>query len=275
MSDADEREEAEVELSPGDEVRAWLEAESSATLSTLAVEPDLAGFPIGSLTPFALDGRGRPLLLIADISAHSADLVRDPRASLFVRDPAPAGDPQATWRVALLGRLERLALPGDGCPGATTVDAEEHEELLARYAERVPAARRYLEFHPFHLWRMSEVVKARSIAGFGRIHWIDGEECLVPEVDAAFTRAAEAAIAHMNTDHAANLVEVVRGLHGCAAEEARMIALDRRGYRVHAGEHSWQVSFGRALASPDEIRGAVVETLQRARAARTGTGPTA
>ena len=265
MSEAEQR--AEVERTPGEEVRAWLEAESTATLSTLAVEPDLAGFPIGSLTPFALDGRGRPLLLIADISAHSQDLVRDPRGSLFVRDPRPAGDPQATWRVALLGRFERLALADDDCPGATTVDAEEHEELLARYAERVPAARRYLEFHPFHLWRMHEVVKARSIAGFGRIHWVDGEECLVPEPDQAFSEAATGAVAHMNADHADALVEVVRGLHGHEAEAAEMLALDRRGYQVQAGEHSWYVSFGRALGAPDEIRGAVVGTLQRARSA--------
>jgi putative heme iron utilization protein len=257
----------EVERTPGEEVRAWLEAESSATLSTLATEPGLEGFPIGSLTPFALDGRGRPLLLIADISAHSKDLTRDPRGSLFVRDPRPAGDPQATWRVALLGRFERLALAGDACPGATTVDADEYEELLARYAERVPAARRYLEFHPFHLWRMHEVERARSIAGFGRIHWVEGTECLVPEVDAAFAEAAAGAVEHMNADHAGALVEVVRGLHGHEAEEARMVSLDRRGYRVHAGDHSWCVSFGRALESPEEIRGAVVETLRRARAA--------
>lgn len=254
------------ERTPAEDVRAWLEAESSATLSTLATEPDIAGFPIGSLTPFALDGRGRPLLLIADISAHSKDLVRDPRASLFVRDPHAEGDPQASWRVTLLGRLERLALAEDDCPGATTIEAEEHEELLARYAERVPAARRYLDFHPFHLWRMSEVLKGRSIAGFGRIHWIDGADCLVPEVDGAFAQAAEGAIAHMNADHAANLVEIVKGLHEYETESAHMIALDRRGYHVHAGEHSWHVSFGRALQTPDEIRGAVVETLKHARA---------
>ncbi|HKC51124.1 MAG TPA: heme iron utilization protein, partial [Myxococcota bacterium] len=53
------------------EVRAWLLEATNATLSTLAAEPDIAGFPFGSLTPYALRADGTPFVLISAIAQHT------------------------------------------------------------------------------------------------------------------------------------------------------------------------------------------------------------
>ena len=88
------------------DVRAWLLGASNATLCTLAAEPEIAGFPFGSLAPYALRADGTPFVLISAIAQHTRNLARDPRCSLFVRDPRAeaGGDAQATWRVTVVAR---------------------------------------------------------------------------------------------------------------------------------------------------------------------------
>ena len=41
--------------------------------------------------PYALDGRGRPSLLISKMAMHTQNLDEDPRASLLYDTPCPAG----------------------------------------------------------------------------------------------------------------------------------------------------------------------------------------
>jgi len=64
--------------------RALLAAESVGVLSTVSVHR--AGFPYGSVTPYALSARGAPLLLLSRLAAHTKNLLADTRASLFVGD---------------------------------------------------------------------------------------------------------------------------------------------------------------------------------------------
>ena len=52
------------------------------SLSTLSRKQP--GYPFGSLMPFALDGEGRPLLLISTMAMHTQNLRQDPRASLLI-----------------------------------------------------------------------------------------------------------------------------------------------------------------------------------------------
>ena len=171
------------------EARAWLAAGTQASLGTLSADPASEGWPFQSIVPYALDERGRPLLLLAGIAQHTRNLARDPRASLLVCQP-DAPDPQAGWRLTLLGRMRRLRRTGraarasDGSDAAAPVgdDASDeemgeaaYEALVDRYRARVPSAGSYLEAgsHGFRLWRMSEVTRVRAIGGFGRIAWID------------------------------------------------------------------------------------------------------
>jgi putative heme iron utilization protein len=138
------------------EVRALLEAESVGLLSTISVHR--AGFPYGSLTPFALTAAGAPLLLLSSLAAHTKNLLADPRACLFVGDRTAAEDPLAGARASLLGRAVRLG-------------AGEVADARARYVARHPKAEAYFQLRDFALWRL-DVEEARLISGFGSMRWL-------------------------------------------------------------------------------------------------------
>ena len=52
------------------------------SLSTLSRKQP--GFPFGSVMPYGLDDRGRPIFLISTMAMHTQNLQADPRASLLV-----------------------------------------------------------------------------------------------------------------------------------------------------------------------------------------------
>jgi putative heme iron utilization protein len=117
-----------------------------------------AGYPYGSVTPYALAAAGAPLLLLSRLAAHTTNLKADPRASLFVGDRNAVADPQAGARVTLLGRV--APLPADE-------DADGRQRYLARW----PRAADYFALGDFSLWHF-EIEEARLIAGFGEIRWL-------------------------------------------------------------------------------------------------------
>ena len=138
------------------EVRALLDQESVGLLSTISVHR--AGFPYGSLTPFALSARGAPLLLLSGLAAHTKNLLADPRACLFVGDRTAAEDPLASARVSLLGRASKVA-------------AADEPDARARYVARHPRAEAYFQLRDFALWELA-VEEARLISGFGSMRWM-------------------------------------------------------------------------------------------------------
>src|SRR5205823_6878247 len=78
------------------------------SLSTLSRKQP--GFPVGSVMPYGLDERGRPIFLISTMATHTQNLQADPRASLLVTQPDPSDDPLGASRVTLMGNV--LPLPG-------------------------------------------------------------------------------------------------------------------------------------------------------------------
>jgi putative heme iron utilization protein len=130
-------------------------------LATLSVRHG-GGHPIGSLAPFALDARGEPILLLSALAQHTRNLEADPRASLFVYDPAAAEqDPRTAPRVALVGRVHR-ATQG------------EEPDAKARYLARHPEARGLFALD-FALY-VFEVLEAQLVGGFAAAGWIPGED---------------------------------------------------------------------------------------------------
>src|SRR3981081_248138 len=63
------------------------------------------GFPFGSVMPYGLDQRGRPIFLISTMAMHTQNLHADPRASLLVTQDDAAGDPLGASRVTLVGSV--------------------------------------------------------------------------------------------------------------------------------------------------------------------------
>src|SRR5205814_3679849 len=72
----------------------------TGSLSTLSRKQP--GFPFGSVMPYGLDDRGRPIFLISTMAMHTQNLQVDPRASLLVTASDAASDPLAAARVTLV-----------------------------------------------------------------------------------------------------------------------------------------------------------------------------
>ena len=252
---------------PATATRGWLLTSTHGTLSTISAgKVGLEGYPYGSVVPFVLTARGEPVILIARIAEHTANLAADPRGALLVSDPE-AAEPQESWRVSLLGDWSRLVAEAAEGPHDVVVGASELEELDARYLERVPGAAPYRAELGFDFWRLT-VRRARAIAGFGTMGWLQPGALLRDPGGGGVSDAAPGAIAHMNEDHAHNMVEMCTGLHGFTPEAAQMVSLDRTGFlvRTTGPERLVWFPFGREITAAD-IRVAVIGVLTRARQA--------
>jgi putative heme iron utilization protein len=140
--------------------RELLRRERVGVLATLSVRHG-GGHPIASLAPFALDGRGEPVLLLSALAQHTRNIEADPRASLFVHDPAAAErDPRTAPRLTLVGRVHR-ATQG------------EEPDAKARYLARHPEARGLFALD-FALYVL-EVHEAQLVGGFGAAGWLPGD----------------------------------------------------------------------------------------------------
>ena len=256
---------------PSQDVLRWLHETHHGVLSTLTTEKAVTGFPTGSIVPFALDRAGRPFIFIANIALHTRNLKKDNRASLFVHDGLAEGDPQSTWRISVLGKFVRLNSGAEGSddPDAETISAEEHEQLMARYVERVPKAREYAAMHGFHFWRMNEVDSIRYIAGFGRICSIPGSKYIETASPDQFEKMRAGALAHMNEDHEHNMKEICHRLHGVEAAGVKMASLDLTGclFETSGPDGFYYNSFESVVGSPAQFKSEIISLLKHARRA--------
>ena len=221
-------------------------------LSTLSLKHP--GHPFGSLMPYALDGRGRPLFLISALAMHTQNLQADARASLFVIQPGWAGDPLAAGRVTLMGE----AIP---------VRDTEVPEARTAYLARHPNAQYWVDFEDFGFYRLA-VADVYFVGGFAAMDWVPAVDYLAAGPD-PLADAAVGIIEHMNRDHADALVTLARVLSGAPADEASMVAVDRLGFklRIKSGArlHSARIAFPREATTPEACRGALIEMLRSAR----------
>jgi putative heme iron utilization protein len=224
----------------------------AGTLATLSRRHP--GHPFGSIMPYAVDGDGRPLLLISSMAMHTQNLEADARASLLVAQPDWAGDPLAAGRVTLMGAAERL--PRDAVPAARTA-------YLAQHAN----ARYWVDFEDFAFWRLV-LRDVYFVGGFAAMDWIAADAYLAARPD-PLADAAGGIITHMNQDHADALVTYARAFAGVQADEAVMVAVDRLGFKLRVTEgarrHSVRIAFPREVTTAAESRTVLIEMLRRAR----------
>ncbi|HZR83785.1 MAG TPA: DUF2470 domain-containing protein [Candidatus Binatia bacterium] len=236
-------------------VRTLLEVARLGTLSTHSARH--AGFPFGSLAPFALLEGGTPTFLLSRLAMHTENVLADPRASLLVAEEGAADDALASGRATLLGTVARIE--GDAVAGAR-----------ASYLERHPAAAAWVEFADFAFYRL-DVTAIYWVAGFGRMGWVDPAEYRQAAPD-PLVASAPGILAHMNADHGDALVLYCRVFGGVAADvdSAEMLAVDRLGFRVRAataeGARTLRIPFPRPVATPEETRKVLVEMVRDARA---------
>jgi heme iron utilization protein len=128
------------------------EAKSGA-LATLQED----GHPFSSLTSLALDADGTPLILISQLSAHTANLMRDARASLLIATSGK-GDPLAHPRITLIVRAETVPRGSSG-----------YVDCRTRFLASQPKAALYIDFADFSLVRLI-ILRASLNGGFGRAY---------------------------------------------------------------------------------------------------------
>ena len=233
--------------------RTLLHQGRTGTMATLSRRHP--GHPFASIMPYALDDSGRPLFLISSMAMHTQNLGGDARASLLVTQPGAAGDPLASGRVTLMGQAKRLT--GDDVTAARSA-------YLAAHAN----AAYWVDFEDFSFWRL-DVDDVYFVGGFAAMGWVEAGEYAAAHPD-PLAEIAEGIMEHMNADHADALLAYARFFGGEAADEARMVAVDRLGFKLHLknGERRWstRIAFPREVTNVADSRAVLIEMARVARA---------
>ena len=222
------------------------------SLSTLSRKQP--GFPFGSVMPYGLDGRGRPIFLISPMAMHTQNLQADPRASLLVTQPDSSGDPLGASRVTVIGNVQTIPKPEVG-------------DARRLYLERYANSKYWVNFEDFSFYRM-DVLDVYYVGGFGVMGWVQASDYDHAKPD-PLAEAAAGIIEHMNTDHKDELILLARTCAGIESQEAAMTSVDRLGFQVRLkipdGMKGARIAFLREVTNPGEARKVLVEMVQRAR----------
>lgn len=230
--------------------RALVRAAGTATLATAQADADADAWPYPSLVQVATDAAGRPLLLLSDLAEHTRNLKAEPRVGLLFDGTAGLDEPLTGARLSLLGRIARTDTAGD----------------RARYLARFPGAALFAGFGDFAFYRV-EPERGHIVAGFGRIHWIEAADLVLPPALAASAAALEAGvIAHMNEDHADAVALMARHLAGLAGDGAVLCGFDAEGCDVRVGNRLGRVAFPERVTDADSARAMMARLTREARA---------
>ncbi len=236
-------------------VRTLLSLTSIATLSTLSRKH--AGFPFGSLMPYALDSTGHPIFLISNMAMHTQNLKADPRASLFVEQTAADGDPLGAARATLLGQVEPI--PQEDVASA-------REQYLARH----PNSHYWVDFADFNFFRL-QPIDVYYVGGFGVMGWVEAKEYERASPD-PLAGASAGILSHMNADHVDSMILLARIHAILIASEATMTSVDRLGFslrlKTEEGMKGARINFPREVTSAQETRKALVEMVGQAKSSQ-------
>jgi putative heme iron utilization protein len=222
------------------------------TLSTLSRKH--AGFPFGSLMPYALDSAGRPIFLISSMAMHTQNLKANPHASLFVSQTADDGDLLGAARATLVGRAE--SVPAGDLAAAREQYLVQHEN--SRY---------WVDFSDFSFFRL-QPTDIYYVGGFGVMGWVDAEEYERAAPD-PLASAAPGILSHMNADHEDSMILLARVHANIEASAATMTSVDRLGFvlrlKTADGIKGARINFLREVRTPEETRKVLVEMVNAGR----------
>ncbi|MFD2261825.1 HugZ family protein [Lacibacterium aquatile] len=122
--------------------------------------------PYASLMPYVLDESGAPLLLISGLAVHTQNIHAHKAVSLLVDGTGGYEDRLAGPRSTLVGQVEKV----------------EKASFKDHYIARHPSAAMYYDFNDFELYRMT-IERAHLVAGFGRVHWVEGDAVRAAIID--------------------------------------------------------------------------------------------
>ncbi len=212
------------------------------------------GFPFGSVMPYGLDDRGRPIFLISTMAMHTQNLQADPRASLLVTQADGDGDPLGASRVTLVGNVQTIPEP-------------EISDARQLYLDRYANSKYWVDFDDFSFYRM-DVLDVYYVGGFGVMGWVQASDYNTAQPD-PLADVAAGIIQHMNADHKDALILLARKHAGIESQEAAMTSVDRLGFQVRLktseGMRGARIGFLREVSNANEARKVLVEMVQQAR----------
>ncbi|HTP82797.1 MAG TPA: DUF2470 domain-containing protein [Alphaproteobacteria bacterium] len=235
---------------PAATARQVMRAVDRAYLGTL-MRPDApgAGQPYTSLVLVALDHDASPILLISTLADHTKNLLASPAASLLFDGTGGLEEPLTGPRVTVQGTARQSS------------DASDR----ARFVGRHPSAGMYAGFKDFAIWRV-QIERGHLVAGFGRIHWIEGSDLRYDASAATALRAAETEIvAHMNGEHADAVQLYAAKLLGRTGGDWRMTGVDPEGADLRRGGEVARLAFDRPVQDAEQARTELVRLVKRAR----------
>jgi heme iron utilization protein len=240
------------EPSHAERIRTLMSLASVATLSTISHKH--AGFPFGSLMPFALDSSGRPIFLISNMAMHTQNLKADSRCSLFVGQATADGDALGAARATLIGNAEPV-------PENDVADVRE------RYLARHENSRYWVDFSDFSFFRL-QPVDLYYVGGFGVMGWVEAKDYEHAAPD-PLAEAAPGILAHMNADHVDSMILLARSYVQLEATEATMTSVDRLGFSLRLktaeGIKGARINFLREVDTAKETRTVLVEMVRHAK----------
>src|SRR5271163_2225073 len=234
--------ETEPEGDPARIGRRLLRREHRGTLAT-----SMHGAPYASLVVIAAGLDASPLLLLSDLAQHSRNIAFDPRVSILIDGTAGYRDPLTGPRLSVIGQARAVADP----------------RLLARFTAHHPTSAVYSGFADFRLYRVA-VERGHLVAGFGRIHWIDGRDLLFAADTAPLAAAEPELVRHMNEHHAHAIAHYARGLLGRAGADWRITGIDPEGADLQRDGETARLDFPASVLTPEAARRALLKLPDRA-----------
>jgi heme iron utilization protein len=233
-------------------VRTLMSLTSIATLSTISRKH--AGFPFGSLMPFALDSLGRPIFLISNMAMHTQNLKADSRCSLFVGQAGGDGDALGAARATMIGNAE-------------SVSENDVAAVRERYLTRHENSRYWVNFSDFSFFRL-QPLDLYYVGGFGVMGWVESQDYEHAAPD-PLAEAATDILTHMNADHVDSMILLARSNARLEATEATMTSVDRLGFSLrlttNEGIKGVRINFLREVATSQQTRTVLVEMVRQAK----------
>jgi putative heme iron utilization protein len=205
-----------------------------------ALATSMLGAPYVSLVLFVPDLDASPLLLLSGLARHSRNIAFDLRVSLLVDATEGHPDPLTGPRLTLIGQAEPISDP----------------RRLERFTAHHPTSAAYSGFADFRLYRMA-VARGHLVAGFGRIHWIEGCD-LVRTGDYGALAAAEADILRQfNEADAGALAGWAGRLLGRPGLGWKLTGIDPEGVDLRCGGETARLDFPEVAATPERVLAAL------------------
>ncbi len=226
---------------------------SASRHGSLAVILPESGHPFASRTAVANDTDRTPIILVSELSEHTAGLTNDPRVSLLLGEPGK-GDPLAHPRITLQCQAEKIARKGP-----------RHTRIRTRFLRRHPKSELYVDFPDFAFYRLNPVA-ARLNGGFGRAYRLQPKDILIHSkaID-TLAKLETSAVEHMNKDHADAVAVYARILAGKKTGKWRMSAIDAAGFDLVSGDQLARVEFESVLQDSSRLAPSLAELAQTAR----------